>query len=223
MCSNHYWGSSRKQPTFQRPIRNTTHILVVTRHQCGTVLSSGVFFRRHFSEKPVFASRNVGCFSQAILGEGEGSNRWLYSSNNNKKSSRWDRCTLKIYFSRHFPDREFPFPVTPIFLPSAIQRGLQDRAPVTRKLKPWRPRQQRRGVRQKSNKFGLATQRLCTCVTLFLLISLPSLHDQDVKLPYFAFSAGREQRQRLLKVFFILRYSPLEFISPTFVKLNDMR
>ena len=50
ICSNHYSRSLRKQPTLQRPIRNTTHILVVTRHQCGTVLrsfSSDVISRRN--------------------------------------------------------------------------------------------------------------------------------------------------------------------------------
>ena len=50
ICSNHHWGSLRKQPTFQRPVRNFTHILVVTRHQCGTVLrsfSSDVISRRN--------------------------------------------------------------------------------------------------------------------------------------------------------------------------------
>ena len=75
ICSNHYWGSLRKQPTFQQPIRNTTHILVVSRHQCAWDCAAFVFLRRHFAEKPMLALRNVGCFFQAILGEGEGSNR----------------------------------------------------------------------------------------------------------------------------------------------------
>ena len=50
ICSNHYSCSLRKQPTFQRSIRNTTHILVMTRHQRGSVLrsfSSDVISRRN--------------------------------------------------------------------------------------------------------------------------------------------------------------------------------
>ena len=51
-----------------------------------------------------------------------------------------------------------------------------------RKISGWRRQQER----QKSNRFILTTQQLCTCVTL-LYISLPSLHDCDnhMKLPYF--------------------------------------
>ena len=51
-----------------------------------------------------------------------------------------------------------------------------------RKISGWR----RQRERQKSNRFILTTQQLCTCVTL-LYISLPSLHDCDnhMKLPYF--------------------------------------
>ena len=32
-----------------------------------------------------------------------------------------------------------------------------------------------------------ANQQLCTCITLFCDISLPLLHDYDVKVPYFTF------------------------------------
>ena len=52
------------------------------------------------------------------------------------------------------------------------------------KLNPRRRRRERE--RQKSNRFILTTQQLCTCVTL-LYISLQSLHDCDnhMKLPNF--------------------------------------
>ena len=52
------------------------------------------------------------------------------------------------------------------------------------KLNPRRRRRERE--RQKSNRFILTTQQLCTCVTL-LYISLPSLHDceNQMKLPNF--------------------------------------
>ena len=54
-----------------------------------------------------------------------------------------------------------------------------------RELKQRRRRRQRE--RQKSDRFPLAKQQLCTCITLFLYISLPSLHDYDVKMPNFTF------------------------------------
>ena len=38
----------------------------------------------------------------------------------------------------------------------------------------------------------LANQQLCTCITLFCDISLPLLHDYDVKVPYFTFCRERE-------------------------------
>ena len=40
---------------------------------------------------------------------------------------------------------------------------------------------------KKSNTFRLAKQELCTCITLFWYISLPSLHYYDVKVPNFTF------------------------------------
>ena len=49
--------------------------------------------------------------------------------------------------------------------------------------------------RQKSNRFRLAEQQLCTCFTDFLYISLPSLHDYSVKVPNFTFCRGREHKQ----------------------------
>ena len=43
-----------------QPIRSTSQIWVITRHQYGI---SALFLGRHFTGKPVVASRNVGCFS----------------------------------------------------------------------------------------------------------------------------------------------------------------
>ena len=37
----------------------------------------------------------------------------------------------------------------------------------------------------RSSRSRLVKQQLCTCITLFLYISLPSLHDYDVKVPKF--------------------------------------
>ena len=55
-------------------------------------------------------------------------------------------------------------------------------------------RRRRQRERQKRNRFRQAKQQLCTCITLFLYISLPSLHDYNVKLPNFTFCRGREQK-----------------------------
>ena len=44
------------------------------------------------------------------------------------------------------------------------------------------------------DRFRLAKQQLCTCITLFLYISLLSLHGFNVKVPNFSFCRGREQK-----------------------------
>ena len=41
------------------------------------------------------------------------------------------------------------------------------------------------GERQKSKTFLLTKQQICTCITLFLYTSLPSLHPCDMKFPNF--------------------------------------
>ena len=46
-------------------------------------------------------------------------------------------------------------------------------------------RRRRQQERQKKKRFRLAKQEPCVCITFFLYISLPSLHDHDVKLPNF--------------------------------------
>ena len=40
------------------------------------------------------------------------------------------------------------------------------------------------------NGFRMAKQQLCTCITLFLYISLSSLHDYNVEVPKFTFYRG---------------------------------
>ena len=69
----------------------------------------------------------------------------------------------------------------------------------------------------------LAKKQLCT---LFLYISLPSLHDYDVKMPNFTFCGGREHKTTTL--FFFSWTSILSFRiqiqknSPTFDELNEV-
>ena len=49
-----------------------------------------------------------------------------------------------------------------------------------------------RRERQKDNRFRLAKQQLCAFSTLFLHISLPTLHDHDMNIPNFTFCGGRD-------------------------------
>ena len=66
--------------------------------------------------------------------------------------------------------------------------------------------------KKKSNWFRLVKQQVCTCITLFLYISQPSLHDYNMKVPNFTFCRGRKhKRQQLSFSFPELWYSPLEF------------
>ena len=56
-----------------------------------------------------------------------------------------------------------------------------------------RQRQRRQREQQKTNRFILAKQQLCTCIT-HVHHAFPSLHDYDVKLPNFTFCRGREHK-----------------------------
>ena len=47
---------------------------------------------------------------------------------------------------------------------------------------------------------GWKAKQLCTCITLFLYISLPFLRDYDVKIPNFVFYG--ERKQTVLKILF---------------------
>ena len=99
-----------------------------------------------------------------------------------------------------------------MFESSVVLYGFFWQARPSMGFKQRRPRRQRK--RQKSNTFRLAKQELCTCITLFWYISLPSLHDYDLKVPNFTFCGGCEHtRQRFSFSFPQLRCSPLEFIA----------
>ena len=84
-----------------------------------------------------------------------------------------------------------------------------------RELKQRRRRRQRE--RQKSTWFRLAKQQLCTCITLFLHISLPSLQDYNVKI-ISRFVEDVKTRQRLSPSFPEL-CSILQFDSRKFVDI----
>ena len=79
-------------------------------------------------------------------------------------------------------------------------------------------RRRRQRERQKSSRFGFTRQLLCTCITrasrvhhAFLCISLPSLHDCDVKLPNFTFCVQRELKVVTFIIFSQHRSRPLDF------------
>ena len=48
----------------------------------------------------------------------------------------------------------------------------------------------------------LSKKQLCTCSTLFFYISLPLLHEYDVKMPNFTFYVGSENKTTIF--FFLL-------------------
>ena len=56
------------------------------------------------------------------------------------------------------------------------------------------PQRRRQQERQKSNWLRLAKTTILHVHHAFLFISLPSLHDYDVKLPDLPFCGGREQK-----------------------------
>ena len=54
---------------------------------------------------------------------------------------------------------------------------------------------------QVAYRFRLAKQQLRTCITLFCTFFLLSLHDYNVKVPYFTFCRGREHKTTTLFFF----------------------
>ena len=73
----------------------------------------------------------------------------------------------------------------------------------------WRQRQW-----QKSNRFRLAEQQLCTCIMLFLYIPYPSsLHKYKVTVSNFTFCQGWENMTTTFFLFSWLWYRSLEFNS----------
>ena len=80
-----------------------------------------------------------------------------------------------------------------------------------RELKQRRRRRQRE--RQQSTWFRLAKKQLCTCITLFLHISLPSLQDYNVKVPNFTFWRGRENKTTTFLLLF-LNFAVFQNLTP---------
>ena len=68
-----------------------------------------------------------------------------------------------------------------------------------RELKQRRRRRQRE--RQQSNRFRLEKKTTLHVYHAFLYISLPSLHDYNVKVPKFTFSRGREHKTTTFYLF----------------------
>ena len=67
----------------------------------------------------MFASQNVGCFFRLFLGKERAATGDLVVATTKNHLAK-TAAHEKIYFTRHFPDREFPLDMTPIFLPSTI-------------------------------------------------------------------------------------------------------
>ena len=87
----------------------------------------------------------------------------------------------------------------PIFLAASLLARVPLPLPFPNKIRELKQRRRRRQrERQKRNRFRSAKQQLCTCITLFLYISLPSLHDYNVKVPNFTFCRGREHKTTFL-------------------------
>ena len=60
----------------------------------------------------------------------------------------------------------------------------------------------RQRERQKNNRFRLAKQQLYRCIMAFMYISLPLLHDYNVKPSGFTFYRGREHKTTIFFFFF---------------------
>ena len=73
----------------------------------------------------------------------------------------------------------------------------------------------------KSNWFRLATQLLCTCITP-RYISLPSLHNYDVKRPSFTLHGGRGQDKTILFLFLNLDTVPLKSTLEEFPNIKQI-
>ena len=106
------------------------------------------------------------------------------------------KCTTRQKTNLHWKETRHHFPV--------MLRGL---CTNERELKHrWRRRRRQR-ERRKSNIIRFATLHVHHT---FLYISLPSLHDYDVKMPNFSFWVGSQHNRRLSFSFSFpqLRYSP---------------
>ena len=75
-------------------------------------------------------------------------------------------------------------------------------------------------ITARSNRFILEKQQLCTCVILFLYISLPSLHGYDKKVPIVTFCGVSEPKTTTFFSFLGLRYCHSELISRQFGSIS---
>ena len=94
---------------------------------------------------------------------------------------------------------------------------LGTRRTAIRELKQRRRRRQRK--LQKSNMFWIRKTTTLHVHHSFLYISLPSLHDYDVKRPNLTFCVQRELKVATFIIFCQLRNRPLEF---TFRKIRQL-
>ena len=100
-------------------------------------------------------------------------------------------------------------------------RGIKSMIMFVRELKQRRRRRQRE--RQKSNKFILAKQQLCTSITLFCIHFLAVVAGATWKCLISRFVEDGNTRQQLSFCFPELWYCPVEFNSkklPTFVRIK---
>ena len=68
---------------------------------------------------------------------------------------------------------------------------------------------------KKNIRFRLTKQQLCTCITFFFLyISLPLLHDYNVKPSGFMFYRGREHKTTIFFFFFFFLDTVLLELTP---------
>ena len=86
----------------------------------------------------------------------------------------------------------------------------------------------RQWERKKGNKCRLAKQQLCTCITFFQYISLPSLHDYDVKMPHIFTFYGRREHNTM--TFFFFSWTSIQSLRiqlqrklPTLILINWTR
>ena len=137
-------------------------------------------------------------------------------NNNNKKNKRSLAC---IVFANRINETFWLIMDFSLRLSSS---------PLTNIWQLKKRRRQRQWERQKSNRFRLTKQQLCSCITLLIFVHffLPSLHDYDVKMRIFTFCGRREHKERFSSSVPELRFRLSEFSSrknlPTFDELKEM-
>ena len=139
-----------------------------------------------------------------------------------------DLLIIMIYFNPQRWIQEF-FPTSPpppLLLKSKWYRPWL-RLLFTRFIRELKQRRRQR-ERQKSIRFRLAKQQLCTCITLFC--TFPYRHcttSYDVRLPNFTFYGGQEH---MTTNFFFFLWTQIQSFgikllkkSPTFDKLKELQ